>query len=232
MKITAVAILTLLLLACGTYNRIDISGDLLPVEGSATPNRIDSIVKPYSDNLEEEMNVVIAYSETNLTKGRPNAKLNNWSADALLQQQLKNSDKTGAVVSLLNVGGLRNSLNSGDVTIGDMYRLMPFDNEVVWVKMPMESLEKIAEYLSASGGEPIAGMVLKNGKMELSGEHSEATYFWVITSDYLMNGGDKMTFFEDRLEAEYAGILLRDVFIEVAREQKLLVVSDEKRIFL
>jgi hypothetical protein len=53
---------------------------------------------------------------------------------------------------------------------------------------------------------------------------------WVLTSDYLMNGGDNMTFFEKKVSVVYPNELLRDVFIQMAKKQKPLVWSDELRI--
>ena len=55
-------------------------------------------------------------------------------------------------------------------------------------------------------------------------------YIWVITTDYLANGGDRMDFFQDAVERSDKKTLLRDVFIEEAKTQKNLIVSSENRI--
>lgn len=176
------------------------------------------------------MNVVIAHADSSFTKGRPNGTLNNWAADAVYNHQVKTMNRSLPVISLLNVGGLRNPINEGDVTIGDIYKLMPFDNEVVWVEMPVESIDELAEYLVKSGGEPISGAKLINGKLEVQGVNETTKTYWIITSDYLMNGGDKMTFFKQKVSHHYANILLRDLFIEVAKTQGTLPYKDDERI--
>ena len=222
------------LLACSSVNTISLNSssssnsDVLSQGNEG--NVIDSIVAPYREDLEAEMDEVIAYAEQAFEKGRPGGSLNNWSADALLQSQIGNARLSGPIFSLLNVGGLRNTINAGDVTLGDIFKVMPFDNEIVWVEMPVESLTDIAEYLIASGGEPIAGARLKNGKLVVDGVTDDTKSIWILTSDYLMNGGDKMNFFQQKISVSHSNELLRDAFIRMAKKQKMLIWSDELRI--
>ena len=134
---------------------------------------------------------------------------------------------------LLNWGGLRNSISEGDVTLGDIFKLMPFDNEIVIVELPMQSLKKIEEYLVSRNGEPIAGALLEEGKISfLSVDKAKHVSFYVVTSDYLMNGGDNMSFFEDRIGTIYAGELMRDVMISGSKKQGTLIWNDEQRIII
>ena len=109
---------------------------------------------------------------------------------------------------------------------------MPFDNEIVWVELPVSTLKKIEAYLLNSGGEPIAGARLKNGKLEVDGMNESTQTVWVITSDYLFNGGDNMSFFQDNIASSSSNVLLRDAFIEEAKIQGTLVWNDENRIEL
>lgn len=221
------------LLACSSVNTLSVSTQLVPINEAYDDiniNKVDSIVSPYRDSLKEEMREVIAYASQNFTKGRPGGALNNWAADAILSYHTRNLRLTSPAMCLLNVGGLRNPINQGDVTVGDIYKLMPFDNEVVWVEMPMSEIPAIEAYLLKTGGEPIAGAHLDKGKLIFNGEGVQSESFWILTSDYLMNGGDKMTFFEQRISQRGTGILLRDTFMEVAIFQKELVFNNEQRI--
>lgn len=224
------------LLACSSVNTISLvssdSNNSDVVFQGNDANAIDSIVSPYRMELEAEMNEVIAYAERPFDKGRPGGSLNNWAADALLESQIENARLAGPTFSLLNVGGLRNTINEGEVTLGDIFKVMPFDNEIVWVEMPVESLSAIADYLTNSGGEPIAGAKLINGKLEIDGMNAETKTVWILTSDYLMNGGDRMDFFQQKISVTHSNELLRDAFIRMAKKQKMLVWSDELRIIL
>lgn len=219
------------LLACSSINTVTVDAEQIAItEEYASLNLIDSIVAPYKSKMDEAMDSIIAFAPKDFITGRPGGSLNNWSADAVLSHQLKLKMKNEPVLCLLNVGGLRNPLSQGSITIGDIFKLMPFDNEVVWVEMPLSTLSDIELYLTKSGGEPISGATLVNGKLKLHGDRQEGDTYWIITSDYLMNGGDKMFFFEKRISEEYAGILLRDLMLDVAEEQDTLVWNNQNRI--
>lgn len=221
------------LLACSSVNTISASSETTPVtDDYKLSTMVDSIVHPYQEDLKAEMNEVIAQAEKDFVSGRPNGALNNWVADLVLSSQTRNVRLSIPVMVLLNFGGLRNSINQGDVTIGDMYKVMPFDNEIVWAELPMSALKDIETYLKKSGGEPIAGATLENGILKLNSENKEASTFLVITSDYLLNGGDKMNFFEKRVSENAPGILLRDAMISEAKSQGVLLWNDEPRIKL
>ena len=182
-----------------------------------------SMIKPYKDSLDKRMNEVIAYSEEDFIVKRPASNLMKWVANALYVNQTKNVRLTQPVVCLLNTGGIRSSIGKGNVTLGDMYKVMPFDNSVVWVELPIEVLPEIEAYLNKSGGEPMANLTLIEGKLSITSSPENPTHFWVITSDFLLNGGDKMTFFTKRTNLNETGKLLRDVLIEELRNQGKLI---------
>jgi 2',3'-cyclic-nucleotide 2'-phosphodiesterase (5'-nucleotidase family) len=219
------------LLACSAVNTITVESDSVAVtDRYASPNIIDSIVSPYKVGMDAIMDSVIAFSPNDFTKGRPGGSLNNWSADVILSETLSLIPKSGPVFCLLNVGGLRNPINKGGVTVGDIYKLMPFDNEIVMVEMPLSTILDIEVYLKKSGGEPIAGAKIISGKLKLDGIHKDTKSYWIVTSDYLMNGGDKMNFFEKRLSEDFAGVLMREAMLDAAISQDTLIWNNENRI--
>lgn len=197
---------------------------------------VDSIVSPYQKELATIMNVAIAYAPEDFTKARPNGVLNNWAADAILDHELIRNrtdyDSAVPVMCLLNFGGLRNPISKGSVTVGDIYKLMPFDNEIVWVELPWESVTDIADYLQKSGGEPIAGARLEKDTLLFDNTEVASASFWVVTSDYLMNGGDHMDFFKEQQSYHYGSGLMRDAMREEAKRQDTLIFDNEKRIQL
>lgn len=219
------------LLACSSVSTISVRSENVPItrayEGA---NKADSIIIPYRDALAEEMQEVIAFAAKEFTKGRPNGSLNNWSADAVLASQRYRLDDRIPTFCLLNFGGLRNPISKGEVTLADIFKLMPFDNEIVCVELPISSIQDIEKYLSRSGGEPIAGARLVNGKLEIDDFDTLSESVLVITSDYLYNGGDKMLFFENAISKYNTGLLLRDAMINQAIIQEELVWDDDERI--
>lgn len=219
------------LVACSSVNTISVTSSQYPISDQfKADNRLDSLISNYRDSLDAEMQVVIGSTGVDLEKGRPNGLLNNWAADAVFDSQLSSFEAGVPVICLLNTGGLRNSLSKGNITIGDVYKLMPFDNLIVWAKMPITSISSIENYIKESGGEPISGAKIIDGKLEFQNSNTPSEYFWVITSDYLLTGGDHMDFFTERIEEQLTNLLLRDAMIEAVKSQGELLINDEERI--
>ncbi|MEN9999579.1 MAG: hypothetical protein RI922_2569 [Bacteroidota bacterium] len=217
--------------ACSSVNTLSVNSTTEKLNASYEANsHIDSLIQPYKDSLSVEMNVVIAQATTDFIVERPGSNLGNWVADAIFVNQTKNVRLSEPVFVLLNTGGLRASLNKGSITVGDIFKLMPFDNELVWVKLPINILPDIQTYLVKSGGEPISNARVENGVLKLNGGNESTTHFWVITSDYLKNGGDKMSFFSKAEDVVLTGKVIRNCLIEEAKSQGVLVEDSVKRI--
>lgn len=219
------------LMACSSANIIVSSNsELVSNSETRTFNRIDSLIEPFSDSVKNQMEEVIAVAEVDfLVNKKPSGNLSNWVADAVFVNQTRTVRMAEPIFCLLNTGGIRSTINKGNVTIGDIYKVMPFDNTVVWVRMPIESLNEIEAYLLKKGGDPISNAVLRGNSLELNGLLDRHTHVWIITSDYLMNGGDSMKFFEKSTEKNDTGKLLRDVLLEEARTQGSLFNDTSNR---
>jgi 2',3'-cyclic-nucleotide 2'-phosphodiesterase (5'-nucleotidase family) len=219
-------------MACSSSN-ITVSSHTNFVTNSATDlsvNKIDSLIAPFRDSVEMQMNEVVAIAENDFfVQRKPSGNLNNWVADAVFVNQTKTVRLSEPIFCLLNTGGIRASINKGNVTLGDLFKVMPFDNMIVWVKMPIEALDEIRKYIVQKGGDPLSNAFVNESTLEVNGLSKQHTHVWVITSDYLLNGGDNMTFFEKRVDQMYTNKLLRDALIEEARTQQVLVNDSTNR---
>ena len=229
-KILSSIILGAGLTACSSYLTTNYSSKTTPVdtEGKKSEWVLDYI-KPYKDSLDADMNKVIARAEVDFVVERPSGVLNNWFADAVFANSTRSVKFQYPVMCLFNTGGIRANINKGDVTLGDVFKVMPFDNMLVYVVMPMDVLPEIAAYLKKSGGEPISNAQLSNDGLAI-GDGQKSDYFIIITSDYLAAGGDKMTFMQKKVDLTETGFLLRDVLIQEATEQKVLKADFNQRI--
>jgi 2',3'-cyclic-nucleotide 2'-phosphodiesterase (5'-nucleotidase family) len=220
------------LLACSSVTTLSVH----PASAKMTPElssnaRIDSLIAPYRDSMNREMNVVVGKATVNFIAERPNSNMGNWFADAVFANQTRNVRLAQPTFCLFNVGGIRSSINKGDITIGDVFKVMPFDNEIVWVQLPVSALSDIEAYIKKSGGEPLSNATISNGKLSINGMRDTTTHFWIITSDYLMNGGDKMYFFEKKTQTVLTGKLLRNALLEEVKLQGILINPTDKRIY-
>jgi 2',3'-cyclic-nucleotide 2'-phosphodiesterase (5'-nucleotidase family) len=185
-------------------------------------------LEPYRDTLVQEFSAYVASAPSDLVISRPGSNLMNWCADAVLSSQTANKRFSEPVICLLNTGGLRSTFGAGKLTLADFYKLMPFDNRVVWIHLPVSKITDIEKYLTKSGGEPMANCIFQDGKLAIPSLLPSHQYIWVLTSDFLANGGDQMTFFLG-LEKQETTILLRDIFIETAKNQGELMLDAQPR---
>lgn len=217
--------------ACSSVRNIYVQTDKVPVTTLATPNdSIEEFIKPYKKELSHEMDRVIGYATNDVVRNRPEGSLGNFVVDATINYlERKELIPEDQYICIMNHGGLRSPIAQGDITVGDIYKLMPFDNTVVVTKLPMNALDSICDYLSTSGGEPIAGFAMKNETCRLNNPVGSDTLY-VVTSDYLFNGGDHMDFFEMHYEYNNTGVFLRDMLINYVEEKDTIIPTIEGRI--
>lgn len=111
----------------------------------------------------------------------------------------------GADVGLMNGGGVRAPLPSGELTYGDLYQAMPFDNRVASVRLTGRELGRVlAEHLQRGrhGIVALSGVRLRarctGGTLEVelerdSGERvTDDAELLIATSDYIVMGGDEL----------------------------------------
>ena len=228
-------ILIFFLIGCGTQKIADYKDEKVTVDDQAGDGGLDSIISPYRDSMDAQMQEVIGTATVTLEKGLPESPLGNFASEAAYLKGFdigQNSRALGPKImersfALLNNGGLRAPINKGDIKLGDIYELMPFDNTLVLLKLSPDHVREMCDYLYKGNGQPIY-----NAEFILSKDDHQVIiggkpYFFdedviVITSDYLASGGDKMNFLKDPILKYDSGIFLRDVFIEYVREYKKL----------
>ena len=218
---------------CACSPKLSINSEQIKItKEELADSSLTTFIAPFKEEMDAQMQLKIAESEHDFIVKRPSSNLMNWMADAVFVNQTRNVRLNLPTFCLLNTGGIRSSIGKGDVLLKDLFKVMPFDNTIIWAKIPMTSLEKISAYLIKSGGEPISNVEMKNGQLLLSnvGENVAVNYFWVITSNYLFNGGDNMNFFDDAVETVETKILIRDVLIQEAKFQEILLNDSKSRI--
>lgn len=220
-------ILTVLcLLKCTShYTASSVQGEYVELDSTFfnENQKLENLIAPYNDGLEKKMNRVLIYSAQSMTKARPEGLLSNLVAD-LIFEEVNELPNTHADFCLLNHGGLRSSLPQGNITVQNIYELMPFDNEAVILELSAKKVLSIASYLKESKGEPIANAQVNLSETpEISINYAPvdtSRTYRVITSDYLANGGDKMFFFSDPISYEVTGFKIRDLIIEYMEEEQ------------
>ena len=132
--------------------------ELIKVDGSLHHNAMDSLIAPYKQLKEESMNVVIGESTETIEIGKPESKLTNLIADILLTEARKYIPDTDMAIT--NIGGIRRPLYQGNITIGDVFEILPFDNALLVFEYKGSTIIRLADAIATKGGESISGMTL------------------------------------------------------------------------
>ena len=232
-------IFSLLLVSCyhaPKLNKIETSLIALDNKDNQIDNKeIADFISPYRNKMEAEMNEVLAESEFAFVKEQPEGTLGNLVADATMLKAnefytQKYNTKVDAVI--LNNGGLRSSLPKGKITKRNVYELMPFENEIVVLRLNGKQSQEMFNHIAKSHGVPVSGikMGIKDtipSDIFINGERFNPEKNYVVaTSDYLASGGDKMKFFKDPLSIDTVHYKIRDAIIDFMRKEK----SKEKKL--
>jgi len=222
-----------LLLSCGHEKIATYSAKTYSINDTLKSNKLDSIITPYKTEMDKKMDKVIGHSNYDLIKYEPESPLGNFVADVVFKNGItyKPNQKAFSLTrtntfSLLNFGGLRASVNKGNITIGSIYELMPFDNEIVIVKITPSQVNDLLLYLFGKNGQPISNAIAyinsSKGQLDIGGQpYNFKEDVFIITSDYLANGGDKMTFLKGQPYIK-TGVLIRDALLNYVSNVKEL----------
>lgn len=214
---------------------------------TTTNNEIDSsayyTILPYQKSLNADMNAVLAFSDQALERGQPEGLLGDFAADACLgvaNQMYYPGDGKKIDFLFLNNGGLRNSLPKGNITKGNVFELMPFENELVVLKINGTLVKKIFNFIASKDGAPVAGARFSIKDKEavnifINNEVFDSTKTYkAATSDYLANGGDQLFFLANVKERESINLKVRDAIIQYLKQKSKadehIVVKKDQRI--
>ena len=119
--------------------------------------------------MEKQMQVVIAHTDAELESFAPESPLSNFLTDILLNESskyIKDTTFDNLDISMLNFGGIRTSMPAGNVTVGDMYRITPFENYLTFIVLKGSELKKALGRFNDQFNAPYSGatIVYKNNK--------------------------------------------------------------------
>lgn len=189
---------------------------------SLTNPKTVQLIDKYKQQMSAQMNEVIGVAPAELKGGIPESPLLNLTADVLHEAGSKFTP-TRVDVGLMNDGGLRNTIRSGNVTVGNIFEVYPFDNQLVVLTVKGKDLRDLFTYIAKIGGAGVSGVTLRIGNGTIAELYigaatlvDERTYT-VATIDYLADGNDGMTALKKAIDRKYTGLLIRDVMMDYIR---------------
>lgn len=219
-----------------------IEGREIPLTDTiAEDSSVALFLEPYQKHVEAQMAEVLSYAPVTLDKnGKWQSVLGNLFADAVMEHAgpvFLSRTQIRIDGCLLNHGGIRSIIPQGQVTRRTAFEIMPFENSVVVAQMNAEQLSEMIHFLIAGKrAHPVSGISFRIGPdqnaydISIGGKPLASGHtYYIATNDYLYNGGDNMTFFENtpKTDLDYK---LRDVLIDYFTARDTLPVLTQTRI--
>lgn len=116
--------------------------DLIEPQSLPKAERVEKKIEEVKTALAEQINAVVGYSEVDLSAYDENGErlvrnaetnLGRFASDAI--RVIGNSE-----IGVIHGGGLRSSINKGEITLGDLIALFPFNNHLAKVEMTGQQL--------------------------------------------------------------------------------------------
>ncbi|PWA06174.1 5'-nucleotidase C-terminal domain-containing protein [Flavobacterium psychrotolerans] len=203
---------------------------------------IEEFIKPYRATIDKDLNTVLAYSPQTLDKsGQWQTPMGNLLADITLQRSnliFNAREKKTIAICLLNHGGIRSIIPKGNVTTRTAFEIQPFENTTQVIGLKGEQILEITQYIiKEKKPHPLSGMTFTIDKDNVAqnilvqGKPLENDkIYYVVTSDYLVNGGDNMLFFKKGVEKYDLDYKLRNIIIDYFKEVDTIPLITDKRI--
>ncbi|HNW83155.1 MAG TPA: bifunctional metallophosphatase/5'-nucleotidase [bacterium] len=204
-----------------------------------------SLFKSYEESVSNEYLKIIATSTEELEhKWEKGSDIGPLVAESIL---IKLKNKGYSIdISLQNAGGIRKSIHQGEITLGDVYDILPFFNNITIFKIKGSYLvselkniiEKSSKGASAGAFPYLAGMKfeIKNGaavnfSVIENGETKPVDpekIYTVATDSYIAQGGNGYDAFYQIKEKTVTPYIVSDVFAEFLKEKSVISKPAEK----
>lgn len=197
---------------------------------------VQAMVDKYNEELKPIFSEILGKASADIMRDYDNiSAMGNWFTDVM-------KEKSGVQIAFTNAGGIREDIKAGDITVGNIFEVMPFDNTIVTGEMTGKQIKALLEQ----------SVTLKKGMLQISGLNftydsskpeyerviditmadgtaidMEATYT-VATNDFLSGGQDEfVTLKEVTWTNNYE--LLRDALKEdIKAKGELAPITDER----
>ncbi|MCI5083555.1 MAG: 5'-nucleotidase C-terminal domain-containing protein [Saprospiraceae bacterium] len=206
---------SLTLNSCQVTHLASVSGSSTRVEASAAPSEqgdMQALLAPYQDKLQAEMQEEVGHFAERLEK----EKLGYWFTDVMLEEADQRSTQW-VDLAVMNSGGIRiGALEKGAVQKRKIFELMPFENGLIVLNVPGDTLQLLFDSMAEGGGWPVSrgtSYEIKDNKaaqiMINEQPLDKSRWYRLAISDYVADGGDGCHFLIP-LKREKLGVSIRE----------------------
>ena len=211
---------------------------LIPVTKVPPDPDIVKILEPFNNKVKAKMAEPIGEAAEELPYSRTvESPLANIVADAF-------REKGRTQIAIHNIGGIRAKIPKGNITWGNAFEVLPFQNTMVTLRLTGAQLKKTLEH----GLMPTVGMVALSGvrvqfdRTKPAGQQvvsallvdgtavDDSKLYTLATNDFVVAGGDSFTELGKGTDITDTGILLRDVLVDYIKAHRVLTPVVDGRI--
>lgn len=155
-------------------------------------------LKPYKQKVDSVMGPIVGRSAKYMSAKRPESELPNLLCDILVWSSKNYGEKPD--FGMHNMGGIRADLPKGDITIGNVIDIAPFENKIAFGTLKGSEVLELFQQVASTGGEGVSGsvrmVISKDFKLisaTINGQPIDPNRdYRLVTIDYLLGGTDKM----------------------------------------
>lgn len=213
---------------------------LIPVKNVAPDPAVAAVLQPFNVKVKNKLSEVVGLATAEFVKSdKKESALADVVADAF-------REKGKTQIAIQNIGGIRANILKGNITWGNVFEVLPFQNTMITLKLTGAQVKKILErglvptigMVSLSGlrvhfdltkppGERVVSAILLDGT-----SLDDAKLYSVTTNDFVLAGGDGYTEFANGTDIVDTGVFLRDVLVDYIKAKTILSPILDGRIIL
>jgi 2',3'-cyclic-nucleotide 2'-phosphodiesterase (5'-nucleotidase family) len=193
-----------------------------PVSSAQAPNaEAAEFIKPYHDKVLAQMQEVLGVATVALSKNAGENLIVNFVSD-IQRTAAAQALHEPIALSVMTNGGMRSPLPAGPITLGNVFELMPFENELMVLDAPGPVVQQLFNYaapirMAISGATYRVGPDNHPQNILIGGKPFDpAKTYSIAISDYLAGGGDNMEFLKT-VVPRHTGLLLRTAIADHIR---------------
>ena len=199
---------------------------------------IQKMLEPFSDGVAAMMHTIIGFSLNGIFKLQQDNIIGNFICDGLKTMIEKRTQKK-IDIAIINKSAVHAFLRKGDISIGMVYEILPYDNQLVTMEIKGKVLRQLLNHVASNNGWPVSGIQMKIKENKAYGISvnqialEDTASYTMVTSDYLAKGKDGC-FMLQEMPVLPTGYYTRNMVIEfiesITKQARTIDMAGDNRI--